>query len=181
MLQVVMNGAIAEESGTFTLTQVINEECEKMIRRHPHIFGDAVHKDVDKVLEKWENIKGKEHGETAVSDRLSGIPRALPALMRANKVVTKVQRADLIPEDYLGEGERSEDSREIVARQIRTRAEELTQSLRQDGTNLEECIGDLLFLIADAARIAHVDPEAALDLRTQEYVERFRQAERNSE
>ena len=65
MLQVMLNGVIAENNGEFTLTDIINDECEKMIRRHPHIFSSENSKTIDKVLEKWENVKSKEHASRA--------------------------------------------------------------------------------------------------------------------
>jgi uncharacterized protein YabN with tetrapyrrole methylase and pyrophosphatase domain len=204
MLQAVMNGIIAEEEGAFTLTEVINDECAKMIRRHPHIFGDAAHKDIDKVLEKWENIKGREHGESTVSERLSGIPKALPALMRANKVLTKVQRADLIPEDYLkvpgipegsedpfisGGSDKSEtpispgeDSGEGrgqagLAQRLLTEARGLAEVMGKGSPDMEDRIGELLLLVTDIARLAGIDPEAALNASTQGYVDRFTEME----
>ena len=177
MLQVVLNGIIAEESGSFNLTQVINDECEKMIRRHPHIFGDAAHKDIDKILEKWENIKGNEHGESSVSQRLASVPKALPALMRAGKVLTKVQRADLVPENFMEAECGAYEPREQVAARLCTVSSGLKQSLQQGRDDLEEIIGELLFLVADAARLAGIDPEAALNARTQRYVDHFTELE----
>lgn len=86
LLQVVFHATLAEEEKQFDLCDVINEECEKMIRRHPHVFLEENLKTIDKVLEKWENIKVKESGQTDQTSRLENVPRALPALLRAKKV-----------------------------------------------------------------------------------------------
>ena len=93
LLQVVFHSILGEEASNFDLKDVINEECEKMIRRHPHVFlqenANNTPKSIDKVLEKWENIKEKERGETKTASRLAKVPRALPALTRAYKVQKK--------------------------------------------------------------------------------------------
>ena len=93
MLQVVFHSILGEESNSFDLKDVINEECEKMIRRHPHVFlietSNNNTKSIDKVLEKWENIKEQERGTQKVSSRLEKVPKALPALTRAFKVQKK--------------------------------------------------------------------------------------------
>ena len=96
ILQVVFHSNLAEESGRFNLTDVINKECEKMIRRHPHVFLDKNANNgvnsIDKVLEKWENIKAAEKKETSAKSRMDSVPKALPALTRA----TKIQKTQLM-------------------------------------------------------------------------------------
>ena len=90
ILQVVFHSNLAEESGKFDLTDVINKECEKMIRRHPHVFLNKTANNgvnsIDKVLEKWENIKAAEKKETTAISRMESVPKALPALTRATKI-----------------------------------------------------------------------------------------------
>ena len=101
LLQVVFHCNLSEEEGDFDLTDVINEECEKMIRRHPHIFLQEEVKTIDKALEKWENVKSKEHGEERYTDRLKRVPKALPALLRSSKVQGKASKLGFVNSFYL--------------------------------------------------------------------------------
>lgn len=97
LLQVVFHSNLSEENGNFDLTDVINDECEKMIRRHPHVFLQEISnnhiKSIDKALEKWENIKEEEKKSTTKTQDLRGVPNALPALIRAAKSSEKSCRS----------------------------------------------------------------------------------------
>ena len=165
MLQVVMNAIIAEEEGTFTLCDVINEECEKMIRRHPHIFSVESVKTIDKVLEKWENVKSKEHGETRPSERLVDVPKALPALLRASKVQ---KRTSQLGYDW--------NDPEAAFSEVETLIGQLRTELADDKVGLD-LIGKLLYAIVDVSRGAGIDPEEALNHSTNAFVKRFTEAE----
>ena len=163
MLQVMFHTLLAQEEGVFTRTDVINEECEKMIRRHPHIFTDIDIKTVDKVLEKWENITQKEHREGSHTDRLKDVPKALPALIRAGKVQNRAARVGFDWEDARGAFEK-----------IAEETEELKTAFRND--NYEEMceeLGDLLFAVVNTARFLDVEPENALERATEKFISRF--------
>ena len=102
LLQVVFHSDLSSEEGDFDLTDVINEECEKMLRRHPHIFLEEKVKTIDKALERWENMKSKEHNEKSYTERLQKVPRALPALLRSSKVQSKASKIGFDWEDAKG-------------------------------------------------------------------------------
>lgn len=169
MLQVVLNSVIAEDDGRFSAVDVINGECEKMIRRHPHIFKEDSLKTIDKVLEKWENVKSEEHGDSMLADRLTGVPKALPALLRASKVQNRIgqlgfdvpSEADLLDQMSCDLGR----IRECADRSVSDEA-------------IAEMYGRLLFSIAGAARSRNVDPEDALNRLTDEFVKRFEAVEK---
>lgn len=163
MLQVVLNGIIGENMGEFTITDIINEECEKMIRRHPHIFDSESPKTIDKVLEKWENIKREEHGESLKVERLADVPKALPALIRSAKVQ---KRASQVGFDW--------DSAEEALPKIEEEYEELRTALGMgDLRSTEEELGDLLFSVVNVSRLLGVNPEEALKGSTDKFIDRF--------
>jgi len=89
LLQVAMHSVIAEEEGKFTINEVIAEESDKMVRRHPHVFGDTVAETSEEVLKNWENIKDKEKKDLNLKEELLNIPKALSANIRAEKVLKK--------------------------------------------------------------------------------------------
>lgn len=170
MLQVLMNSVIAEENGDFLLISVINDECEKMIRRHPHIFSEESIKSIDKVLEKWENIKGKEKGTTTQTAVLDNVPRALPALTRGCKVQKKAADVGFDWDDVSGAFQKiKEETEELLA-----------ASVSEDRAAIKDEVGDLLFSVVNAARFLNVDPEQALTGTTEKFIRRFSYVERTA-
>ena len=169
LLQVVFHAGLTVEEGEFDFKDIVNAECEKMIRRHPHVFSDGEAKTVDKVLEKWENVKSEEHGDSMLADRLTGVPKALPALLRASKVQNRIgqlgfdvpSEADLLDQMSCDLGR----IRECADRSVSDEA-------------IAEMYGRLLFSIAGAARCRNVDPEDALNRLTDEFVKRFEAVEK---
>lgn len=171
LLQIVFHASLANEAGHFNYTDLVNEECEKMIRRHPHVFSDVDSKTVDKVLEKWENIKRGEHLKASHSEHLEGVPKALPALIRSRKVQEKAARVGFDWEDVSGALDKL--------------SEELTE-LRQafesgDRSHVEEELGDLLFSVVNVSRFMKVNPEAALEATIEKFIRRFRHIEATAE
>lgn len=169
LLQVVFHANLAEEEGQFDLKDVINEECEKMINRHPHVFlqetGNNDPKSIDKVLEKWENIKVKEKNEQTCTSRLQRVPKALPALMRAFKIQKKA--ADV--------GFDWDDVSEALNKVDEERLEltECCECKTMSRQGIEEELGDLLFSCVNVARFLDVDPEQALNNTTEKFIRRF--------
>lgn len=163
LLQVVFHSDLSQEEGDFSLTDVINEECEKMLRRHPHIFSEEKVKSVDKALEKWENIKSKEHDEQRYSDRLRRVPKALPALIRSAKVQSKASKVGF---DW-------DDVADAFAK-IDEELHELRQAFAQGAeSEMFEELGDLLFSVVNVSRFLHFDAEASLNNTTAKFIDRF--------
>ncbi len=176
LLQIVFHASLAEEAQNFDLKDVINEECEKMIRRHPHVFLQETRnnsaKSIDKVLEKWENIKVKEKQEESYTSRLERVPKALPALTRAYKVQKKAADAGFDWDDVSEAFLKVDEERAELMQQY----EEAPQ-LQQ---RLEEELGDLLFSCVNVARFLGVDPESALTYTVNKFVRRFSYIEKKA-
>ena len=166
LLQPIFHAQIAEEEGRFTLDDVARSIVEKLIRRHPHVFGEDQCADSGEVLRKWDDIKRAEKGNQATS-ALDGVSAGLPALMRAEKVQKKAARVGF---DW---GEAAP----VVAK-IREELEEVEAELAEGNQQkIEEEIGDLLFSVANLARKLKVDGETALQRATDKFSTRFRKVE----
>ena len=176
LLQIVFHASLAEEAQNFDLKDVINEECEKMIRRHPHVFLQETRnnsaKSIDKVLEKWENIKVKEKQEESYTSRLERVPKALPALTRAYKVQKKAADAGFDWDDVSEAFLKVDEERAELMQQY-----EENPKLQQ---RLAEELGDLLFSCVNVARFLGVDPESALNYTVNKFVRRFSYIEKKA-
>ena len=176
LLQVVFHSILGEEESRFDLKDIINEECEKMIRRHPHVFlqenANNTAKSIDKVLEKWENIKEQERGSEKTSARLTKVPRALPALTRAYKVQKKAAEVGFDWDDISGAFDKvREETRELT---------ECCQEQPADKEALQEELGDLLFSAVNVSRFLGIDPEASLDYTIDKFIRRFTHVENSA-
>jgi tetrapyrrole methylase family protein/MazG family protein len=177
LLQVVFHAQIAREEDRFTISDVIREIHDKMVRRHPHVFGEKRAKDAAEVLRNWEKIKAEERkSKHAASERaadapsslLDGIPHTLPAVMEGFQLT---RRASRIGFDW--------DSAEGVLDKLREESAELQHALQSSSPQkIEEEMGDLLFAAVNLARFLHVDPEIALKQANAKFAARFRQMER---
>lgn len=166
LLQPIFHAQIAAEEGRFNFDDVARRIVEKLLRRHPHVFGEDQCADSAEVLRKWDDIKRAEKGGKAES-ALDGISGGLPALMRAEKVQKKAARVGF-------------DWSEIapVLAKIREELVEVEAELPgNDGSKIEEEIGDLLFSVVNLARKLKVDGETALQRSTDKFSARFRQVE----
>lgn len=164
MLQVVMIAIMAEENHWFGLEQVIQGVCEKMIRRHPHVFSDTKVTSVEEVWENWESIKKQEKS----SKTMASIPRSLPALIQAAKIQKRASRAGFDWSDHLGPFQKVEEE-----------MGEIRQALSENSSEekLEEEMGDLLFSMVNLARKLGLEPEDALKRSSQKFVDRFHHME----
>lgn len=169
-LQIFMNSQIAEEKGDFLLKDVMNAECDKMIRRHPHIFSKEAIKTVDKVLERWENIKRTETDRQTQTERLLSVPRALPALTRSYKLQSKAADVGFDWDDVSGAFLKIEEETEELK-------ESCAHGLRKE--MLEE-LGDVLFSIVNVARFLKIDPEEALNASADKFLRRFQYVEESA-
>jgi tetrapyrrole methylase family protein / MazG family protein len=185
LLQVLFHAQIAKEEGRFDITGVIREIYEKMIRRHPHVFGQKRAKNAAEVLRNWEKIKAQERKtkQTKEADEsrsatppnsspeslLDGVPRSLPALLEACQLTRKAARIGFDWDSISGIFEKLEE--EIA---------ELREALRAtppDSSRIEGELGDLLFVGVNLARFLQLDPEIALKKTTAKFSRRFRHME----
>ncbi len=168
LLQIMLHSQMEEEAGTFTVYDVIAQLNEKLVRRHPHVFGDADAGDPDEALENWEAIKKKEKEQRGVDTKqqsvLSGIPRDLPGLMKALKLQKKAAKVGF---DW--------DHTQDVWAKLEEELQELKEVLYDPGKEAErlEELGDLLFVIVNVARFLKLDPEEAISLTNRKFVQRF--------
>ena len=169
LLQVVFHAQIAAEEGRFDIEAVSQAIVDKLIRRHPHVFGDASADGADEVLLRWEEIKKQERQEQgeAAPSLLEGIPKHLPALMRAYRIQTRVARQGFDWDDISGAFDKVEEE-----------FAEVRQAWEADeATAVEEEFGDLLFSLVNASRFLKVDPEQALRQAVAKFEHRFRALE----
>lgn len=173
LLQVIFHSQIAHERGDFHLEDVISAVCKKMIRRHPHIFGDAKNKNISSIRKTWEEIKQKEREQLSKSKKtislLDGISTTLPAIMRAMKLQ---QRASKIGFDWTNIYQVFEKMYEEI--------EELKAEIEleyPDKSRVQDEIGDILFVATNIARIAGCEPETSLILSNRKFEKRFKEME----
>ncbi|HXQ12976.1 MAG TPA: nucleoside triphosphate pyrophosphohydrolase [Caulobacteraceae bacterium] len=164
LLQVVYHARMAEEDGAFTFTDVAERICDKMIRRHPHVFGEASHRDAAEQTRAWDKIKAEERAAKASqASILDGVPAALPALMRAEKLTRRAARVGFTwakPEDVIEK--LHEELGELAA-----------ETAAGDAAKVREEMGDVLFVCANLARMLDVDPEDALRAANAKFARRF--------
>jgi tetrapyrrole methylase family protein/MazG family protein len=180
LLQIVFHSQIAREEGRFTVAEVIREIHDKMIRRHPHVFGETHAKDSAEVLRNWEQIKAEERRSNNKGDSrteggvpkeaslLDGVSRALPATLEGFQLTRKASRIGFDWEDAGG-----------VFEKMREETDELKKALGEhDQLKMEEELGDLLFAAVNLSRFLKVDPEIALKKANTKFFRRFRDMER---
>lgn len=165
LLHVVMHSQMAGERSAFTLEEVAADVCEKMIRRHPHVFGDRLAGDSAAVLRQWEEIKRQEKTTSGVLD---GLPTSMPALLRAQHAQKKAGRVGFDWPDA-----------EPVFEKLDEEVAEVRQAL-SDGNRraVEDEVGDILFTAVNLARKLHVDAETSLAAATNRFISRFQAVER---
>jgi MazG family protein len=165
LLHVVMHAQMASERGAFAFDAVATEICEKLIRRHPHVFGDTAAADSAEVLRQWEQLKRAEKGDR--ESVLDGLPRALPALMRAQNAQKKAARVGFDWSDAAG-----------VLAKIEEEIAELREAMAEGREPaVREEVGDLLFSVVNLARKLGQDSEMTLNAATDKFVSRFRSVE----
>ena len=168
LLQVVFQCAIREEEGHFTLDDVAAALVDKLVRRHPHVFGDAQVASSGQVLRNWEAIKKTEKDKPPDRSAIDGVPAALPALLKAQRVQAKASRVGFDWQDASGAIEKIDEE-----------LGELKQAVAS-GTpeQVADEVGDLLFSIVNTCRFLEVDAESALEGTTRKFARRFREVER---
>ena len=167
LFQIVFQARVAEEAGDFDLEAVMRAIGDKIVRRHPHVFGEGRLSSSTEVLQQWEQIKVEERRDQRDPSMFASVPRALPALLKALRISSKAARVGFDWHETDG-----------VLEKVREELEELRVALRGGRrAEVEEEMGDLLFTLANVARHAGVDPEAALQGANRKFMERFRYVE----
>jgi XTP/dITP diphosphohydrolase len=162
LLHIVFYSKIASETNDFNIKDVIDSLCEKLVFRHPHVFGDVdVNNDSQKVTENWEELKQKEKkGNKTV---LSGVPGSLPALVKANRIQEKVRAVGF---DW--------EVKEQIWEKVYEELDELKVEVKASNKeNIEKEFGDLFFSVVNAARLYNIDPETALERTNLKFISRF--------
>ncbi len=166
LLHIVFYAKIASETNEFNIADVINSLCEKLIFRHPHVFGDVKVKDDEEVKTNWENLKIKEGNKSV----LAGVPKSLPSLVKAHRIQDKVRSVGF---DW--------DERSQIWEKIKEEILEFEVEIEnQDHQKMEAEFGDLLFSLVNAARLYDIDPEIALERTNKKFIKRFNYLEENT-
>ena len=167
LFQIIFSSRIMEEAGKFDLADVIDASHEKMVRRHPHVFGEAKAETSEEVLKHWAEIKKEEKKAAKPEGYLSGIPEEMPALLRAHKVS---QKASKVGFDW-------KEVEEVLVK-LEEELDEFKEGVRkQNAEGMEEELGDLLFTIVNVSRFLEVNPEGALRKRIGKFINRFHHIE----
>lgn len=165
LLHMIFYSKIGEEQEQFSIADVLNAQCEKLIHRHPHIYGDVKVRDEEEVKKNWEQLKLKE-GKTSV---LQGVPQGLPAMIKAFRIQEKAAQVKFEWEN---------------TQQVWNKVEEEMMELKEvfttpdyDKLRLEDEFGDLMFSMINLSRFIHVDPENALERTNKKFIHRFQYIE----
>ncbi len=162
LLHIVFYAKIGSEKQEFDIADICNKLCDKLIFRHPHVYGDTVAKNSEDVLKSWEQIKQKEKdGNKTV---LSGVPTALPSLIKAYRIQDKARNVGF---DW--------DNRKDVWRKVHEELHELEVELEKEDNKQKQTeeFGDFLFSLINAGRLYHLNPDNALELTNQKFIRRF--------
>ena len=166
LLHIVFYSKIGSETNDFDIGEVANEICDKLIHRHPHIYGDVKVKDEEEVKRNWEQLKLKE-GKKSV---LEGVPKSLPAMVKASRIQDKVA----------GVGFDWEEPQQVFEKVQEELAELQEEIKKQDQDKLEAEFGDVLFSMINYARFLNVNPEDALERTNKKFIKRFQYLELKS-
>lgn len=168
LLHIVFYAKIGDEKGVFDITDVINTVNEKLVYRHPHVFGERKVSGSNEVINNWEDLKMKENNGT--KRVLSGVPESLPALIKAHRVQDKVRAVGF---DWT--------ERDDVWKKVDEEISEVRNEIRSGNKEkIEQEFGDLLFSIVNAARLFDVEPETALERTNKKFINRFSYIEENA-
>ena len=163
LLHIVFYAKIGEEQNLFDIETVINGICEKLIRRHPHIFGEINVNSVDEVKENWEKIKLKEGSKSV----LGGVPNSLPAMIKAYRIQEKAR----------GVGFDWENTAQVW-KKVQEELEEFNQEKKSNSEKMESEFGDILFALINYARFININPEDALEKTNKKFIKRFNYIEK---
>lgn len=167
LLQVVFHSQIKTEENVFNFEDVCNDICQKLIIRHPHVFGEVKVDGCDEVLKNWDQIKQQTKGQTTYTETLESVPKTFPALMRAQKVGKRASKAGM---DFA-------DINDAIAR-LKSEISELEAAVAEkDPEKIKDELGDVLFSCTNVARKAEADSETVLTEATEKFIRRFAKTE----
>lgn len=170
LFQILFHADLARDAGDFTVTDVIETIHAKMVHRHPHVFGDEVARTAEEVVERWERLKGAEPAKAGRESLLDGVPRSLPALLRAHQVAARAARAGF---DWA--------KAEEVWPKVHEELDELKAAVAGgDRARAEDELGDVLFALVNLARKLDLPPEDALTGTIERFARRFAHMERHA-
>lgn len=169
LLQVVLHAQVGKDGGAFSIDTIVEGLTQKLISRHPHVFGEVVAKDSKQVLENWEALKKKER--PADVGILSGVPASLPGLLKAQRIGEKVARVGFDWADAAGVADK-------VSEELTEFLDAHKEATKEDRAHLEEELGDLLFSLVQFARKLGVDAEDCLQRGNRKFIERFQKLEK---
>lgn len=169
LLHIVFYAKIGSEEGSFDIATLINSQCEKLIRRHPHIYGDAIAEDEETVKQNWEKIKLKEKGNVSV---LGGVPRSLPALIKAMRIQEKARGVGFDWEEKQQVWEKVEEEMQEFKEEFNATSDSEIDKEKATGE-----FGDLLFSLINYARFIEINPEEALERTNLKFIKRFQYLE----
>lgn len=168
MLHMVFYAKIASETDDFDIKDVLHKVCDKLVHRHPHIYGDVIAEDEETVKKNWEQLKLKEKGKKSI---LQGVPKALPAVVKAFRIQEKVKQVGFEWEDQEGAWDKVEEELGEL---------QLAIDDREGLNKVEEEFGDVMFALINYARYLKIDPEAALEHTNRKFIRRFNFIEQNA-
>lgn len=171
LLHMVFYARIGKEQGAFDITDVLHGICEKLIHRHPHIYGDVAVKDEHEVKANWERIKLAEKGKNGTAEKsvLEGVPRGLPSLVKAIRIQDKARGVGF---DW--------EHRDQVWNKVNEELHELKTEVDADSAKQADELGDVLFSLVNYARFLGIDPDEALERTNRKFIRRFQFLERES-
>jgi MazG family protein len=170
LLHLVFYARIGKEQGQFTLSDMIHGICDKLVHRHPHIYGDVVVNDEEDVKRNWEKLKLQE-GKRSV---LSGVPKALPSMVKATRLQEKAKQVGFEWDDIGQVWEKVKEEEEELMQAVSAMANDPSAQQKE---KVEEELGDLFFSLVNYARFLDVDPEQALERTNKKFIVRFSQME----
>ena len=165
MLHLVFYSKIASETNDFDIEDVLHTVCDKLVERHPHVYGDISVDSEEEVKRNWEKIKLKS-GKKSVLD---GVPKSLPAMVKATRIQEKARGVGF---DW--------DNKEQVLSKVKEEIQELALEIDSNSDNIEDEFGDVLFSIINYARFVNIDPEMALEKTNKKFIKRFNYLEQES-
>ncbi len=169
MLHLVFYAKIASETNDFNITDVLTSVCDKLVHRHPHIYGDVVAEDEATVKKNWELLKLQEKGKKSI---LQGVPKSLPAMVKAYRIQEKVKQVGFDWEDI-----------EEVWYKVEEELGELQLTIddREGEERIADEFGDVMFALINYARFLNIDPEAALERTNKKFIRRFQYIENSTD